>query len=182
MIIIPLSELLCHCQNPKNEANERHITDFGRSQLQEQLLCCTHTVKNGGFISQNTPEDKQASLHRCMFATKKQPGQTTSSENCRGTALLCQLRQPQALDLYKLDFTDMVTAVTDCLTQPTRVHYWYAHGQMLLKPWLSDSWSAHTPQSPSPPPPVSKVGQNAAHPKPWLSCWQAPGQTQAGLY
>ena len=70
MIIIPLSELLCCCQSPKNEANGRRITDFGKSQLQQQLLCYTHTVKNGGFISQNTPEDKQASLHRCMCAKK----------------------------------------------------------------------------------------------------------------
>lgn len=68
MIVIPLSELLCRCQSPKNEANGRRITEFGKSQLQEQLLCCTHTVRHGGFISQNPPEDKQASLHRCMSA------------------------------------------------------------------------------------------------------------------
>jgi len=83
-MIISISKLLCAVRIPKMKQTEDAsptLNKFGRSQLQEPLLCCTHTVQNGCFIAQNTPEDKQASLatvqaHVCT----KQPEQTLNAD------------------------------------------------------------------------------------------------------
>ena len=72
--------MLCAVKTPKMKQTENaslSLNEFGRSQLQELLLCCTHTGTNGGFVAQNTPdsENKLASLaavqaHVCTTGTR----------------------------------------------------------------------------------------------------------------
>jgi len=137
------------CQNPKNEANGRRITDF----KQIWQISASRTI---ALLHTYSPKW----LFHC---TKHSRGQTSKPGNCTGACVHKATRADTQRRPHRGFGFQLITGMLGCITQPTPVHYWYTHGRMLLKPLLSDSWSTHTPLSPSPPQPASKADQNAAH-------------------